>query len=282
VGRRARSSLPRRHTSRGRCEAPPSARAAPDRGAAADRRGAAAGDHRRGCLSAPAQAEAGWPGDGNPHRAGGSGLRARRHGAARRRDACDYYPDNYAHPVAERPGDGRSAGQGKDLSEHSDFEAAIAIYQNLAQRAPNDPRPQAGWAWVSILDYDFEQAEVHAQKAFDLDPNSLDAVLALARTLVEKGEKARALATAQQAVALGSNNSSAHAVLAEALRLNERYPEAVDEADRALVLDNNNADAHRARGWLYYLSSRTWARPTASSRSPQPADRAVDAASRVW
>ncbi len=143
--------------------------------------------------------------------------------------------------------------QAKGLAMQSDFEAAVAIYQDLAQRAPDDPRPQTGLAWASILDYETDQAELHAQKAFDLDPNNAEAVVALARALVDKGEKARALAVAQQAVALGSNNASARAVLAEALRLNERYPEAVDEADRALVLDNNNADAHRARGWLYYL-----------------------------
>jgi TolB protein len=143
--------------------------------------------------------------------------------------------------------------QAKDLALQSDFEAAVAIYQDLAQRAPDDPRPQIGWAWASILDYEPDQAELHAQKAFDLDPNNVEAVVALARALIDKGEKARALAVAQQAVALGSNNPPAHTVLAEALRLNERYPEAVDEADRALVLDSNNADAHRARGWLYYL-----------------------------
>ncbi len=143
--------------------------------------------------------------------------------------------------------------QAKDLAVQSDFEAAVAIYQDLAQRAPDDPRPQIGWAWASILDYEPDQAELHAQKAFDLDPNNVDAVVALARALVDQGVKARALAVAQQAVALGSGNASARAVLAEALRLNERYPEAVDEADRALVLDNNSADAHRIRGWLYYL-----------------------------
>jgi len=142
--------------------------------------------------------------------------------------------------------------QAKNLVKQSDFEAAVAIYEDLARRAPDDPRPQIGWAWASILDYEPGQAEMHAQKAFDLDPNNTEAVIALARALVDKGEKARALAVAQQAVALGSNNSSARTVLAEALRLNGRYPEAVDEADRALVLDNNNADAHRIRGWLYY------------------------------
>ena len=143
-------------------------------------------------------------------------------------------------------------GQAKGLAVESKFEAAVAIYEDLARRAPDDPRPQVGWAWASILDYDPDQAELHAQKAFDLNPNNVDVVVALARALVEKGEKARALALAQQAVALGANNASAHTVLAEALRLNERYAEAVEEADRALVLDNNSADAHRARGMLYY------------------------------
>ncbi len=146
--------------------------------------------------------------------------------------------------------------QAKGLALKSNFEAAATIYEDLVKRAPNDPRPQIGWAWASIWDHEPEQAELHAQKAFDLNPNNVEAVVALARALIDKGEKARALAVAQQAVAIGSSNASARTVLAEALRLNERYAEAVDEADRALVLDNNNADAHRARGWLYYLADQ--------------------------
>jgi TolB protein len=141
--------------------------------------------------------------------------------------------------------------QAEDFARRSKFEEAIAIYQDLAGRAPGDPRPEAGWAWALILDDQPDQALAHALRAAELGPTNVQAAVALARSYVELDDKPEALAHAQEAVKYDPNDAAARAVLAEALRINEKYQEAVDQADLALVQDINNADAHRARAWLY-------------------------------
>ncbi len=152
---------------------------------------------------------------------------------------------------AEELNDRLSAAQ--VLNRRSKFEDAIAIYQDLAARAPSDPRPEIGWAWALIYDDQPGLALPHAQKASDLAPSDTNAAVVLARALVDQGNRGESLAHAQRAAKLGPAEAAAHTVLAEALSLNERYGEAVDHADLALVQDINNADAHRARAWLYYL-----------------------------
>jgi Tol biopolymer transport system component/Flp pilus assembly protein TadD len=142
--------------------------------------------------------------------------------------------------------------QGDALTRRSKFEDAIAIYEDLVTRAPDDARPEIGWAWALVLDEHSTDALAHAQHAVELDPLSSAAAAVLARVYVELEDKTQALTWAQKAVELGAADAEAHAVLAEAYLLNGEMQQAVDEADLALVQDINNADAHRIRGWLYY------------------------------
>lgn len=142
------------------------------------------------------------------------------------------------------------------LALRSKTEQAVAIYEELAGRAPTDAGPEIGWAWALILDNEPGQALPHAQQAVTLAPDSVEAAVVLARAHADLGNKTEALAQAQLAVKLGTNVAAAHAVLAEALQINQLYAEAADQADLALVQDINNADAHRARGWLYYLTDQ--------------------------
>jgi TolB protein len=142
--------------------------------------------------------------------------------------------------------------QAETNARRSRFEEAIAIYQDAALQAPDDARPEVGWAWTLIWDDEAEEALPHAQRAVDLDPNSADAAAILARTHIELGDEDKALAEAQRAVELDGGNATAHAVLAEAYAINGQPEGAVDEADLALVQDINLAEAHRIRGWLYH------------------------------
>jgi tetratricopeptide (TPR) repeat protein/pSer/pThr/pTyr-binding forkhead associated (FHA) protein len=143
--------------------------------------------------------------------------------------------------------------QAAALARRSKFEEAMVVYDDLAQRAPEDARPEIGRAWVLILDDQATQALDHAQRAVELDPTSSATAAVLARAYIEAGEEAQALAVAQEAVQLDAGSAEAHAVLAEAYMVNGQLQEAVDEADLALVQDINNADAHRIRGWLYHV-----------------------------
>jgi pSer/pThr/pTyr-binding forkhead associated (FHA) protein/tetratricopeptide (TPR) repeat protein len=141
--------------------------------------------------------------------------------------------------------------QAEALTRRSKFEEAVAVYEELARRAPEDARVEVGWAWALILDDEGEEALVHARRAAELDPESADAAAVLARAYVETGDRDEALAAAQEAVELDSGSAQARAALAEAYRINDQTQEAVDEADLALVQDSQNANAHRVRGWLY-------------------------------
>jgi TolB protein len=143
--------------------------------------------------------------------------------------------------------------QAEALNRRSKFEDAIAIYENLAERVPDDARPEIGWAWTLILDDEAGEALPHAKKAAELDPTSSEAAAVLGRAHVDLEDEAEALTWAQKAVELDPGSAQAHAVLAEANMLDGQTQEAVDEADLALVQDINNADAHRIRGWLYQI-----------------------------
>ncbi len=150
--------------------------------------------------------------------------------------------------------------QAEALARRSKFEEAIAIYEELVRQAPDDPRPEAGWAWALILDDEAKEALPHAQRAVELDPESSEAAAALGRAYAALGEVDEALAAGQQAVALGPSSALAHSVLAEAYMLDGQMQQAVYEADLALVQNINNANAHRIRGWLYHLADNDMGR----------------------
>ncbi len=142
--------------------------------------------------------------------------------------------------------------QAEALTRRSKFEEATTIYEDLSSRAPDDARPEIGWAWALILDDEAGQALPHAQRAVELDPTSAEAAAVLGRANADLNDKAQAIRWGETAVELGPGRAEAHTVLAEAYLLNGQTQEAVDEADLALVQDINYADAHRIRGWLYY------------------------------
>ena len=146
------------------------------------------------------------------------------------------------------------------LARRSNFEDAISAYEDLAQQAPDDARPEIGWAWALIWDDEAGEALDHALRAVELDPESADAAAVLARAYIETGDKEQALDEAQRAVELGSGNATANAVLAEAYAVNGRSQDALEAADLALVQDINNAEAHRIRGWLYHTADNDMGR----------------------
>ncbi len=143
--------------------------------------------------------------------------------------------------------------QAEDLALHSKFEEAIAIYEDLASRAPSDSRPEAGWAYALVLDDESVEALPHAQLAVELDPTNAQANAVLGRVYAALGDGDQSRAWAQKAVDLDPGSAQALAVLAEAYLLAGEAQNAVDEADLALVQDISNADAHSIRGWLYYF-----------------------------
>jgi tetratricopeptide (TPR) repeat protein len=140
--------------------------------------------------------------------------------------------------------------QAEALTRRSKFEEAIAIYQDLSKRAPNNARPEIGWAWALLLDDSAGLALAHAQRAMELDSGSAAGAAVLSRAQFELGDDEAALANAQRAVQLDPSSAAARAVLAEAYWSNGQAEEALKAADLALALDAGHADAHRIRGLL--------------------------------
>jgi tetratricopeptide (TPR) repeat protein len=146
--------------------------------------------------------------------------------------------------------------QAAALGQQSQFEEALAIYEDLARRSPQESALEVGWAWALILDGQASEAVAHARRAVELEPTSPEAATALARASLEAGDLGRALAMAQSAVELDARSALpraalARAVLAEAYLAVGRIAEAVTEADVALAQDPGSAEAHRVRGWIY-------------------------------
>ncbi|RPI51392.1 MAG: tetratricopeptide repeat protein, partial [Chloroflexi bacterium] len=175
-------------------------------------------------------------------------------------------PAATAEPATSEPTGGEAQEtadlltQAEALTRRSKFEDAEAIYEELSTRAPEDARPEAGWAWALILDDRAEEALPHAERAVELDPEDAQAAAVLGRASLDLGDPAEGLLFAQKAVDLEPANGLALAVLAEAHMANGQMNEAVNNADLALVQDINNAEAHRVRGWLYHLASNDMGR----------------------
>jgi tetratricopeptide (TPR) repeat protein len=143
--------------------------------------------------------------------------------------------------------------EAESLALQSRFEDATAIYEALSRQAPQDARPEIGWAWALILDGLPDEALRHARQAVQLDPLRAETMAVWARAYVDLGERAAALETARNAVQLDAQSASARAVLAEAYLLDGQVEEAVEQAELALALDPTHGEAHRIRGWLYDL-----------------------------
>jgi tetratricopeptide (TPR) repeat protein len=137
------------------------------------------------------------------------------------------------------------------LGLQSDFEGAIAIYQDLVESLPGDARPEIQWAWALLFDDLPDQALDHARRAMELDPGSAEAAAIAARAYAKVGDPIQALKAALQAVHLDAESSTAHAALAEAYLVNGQLAGAVEHAEMALTYDRANAEAHRIRGLLY-------------------------------
>jgi TolB protein len=137
------------------------------------------------------------------------------------------------------------------MTDRSEFKEAIALYQEMANQAPEDVRPQIGWAWALLLDGQARQALTHALHAVELDPVDAEAMAVLARAYAESGDLAHALGMAQNAVQIDPSSASAHTALAQSYLLQGQLQEAVQEAEQALSRGADNAEAHRIRAQLY-------------------------------
>ena len=142
--------------------------------------------------------------------------------------------------------------QAEAFVQQSQFEEAVAIYEEYLTGEPTSARAEAGWAEALLLDGEPAQALDHAERAAALAPNNARALAILALACERAGYHRRALVWAERAVELDRANALVQAVRAEVCLADDRLEDAVAAAELALELDARCAEAHRIRGWLYY------------------------------
>jgi len=117
----------------------------------------------------------------------------------------------------------------------------------------------------SFAENDLKSAEEIAQSAVEKDDKNVDALLALATTLAQKGsvtfseEKygSRAIELAEQVLALDPNNAEAYRIIGYAHEIQEQYDRAVSAYDKAIALDSDMALAYSQKGHALELSGDT-------------------------
>jgi tetratricopeptide (TPR) repeat protein len=131
------------------------------------------------------------------------------------------------------------------------WNAAAAIYAEIARAAPSLTAAQAGWARALIYANKPAEAIEHAQKAADLEPKSAELQALLALAFDWSGNSDRALTSARRATELDPNLADGWAYLAEAQTDKFRLKEASDALDRAAALGGrDNPEVLRVQAYL--------------------------------
>jgi tetratricopeptide (TPR) repeat protein len=154
-----------------------------------------------------------------------------------------------AAPVARPP-----AARLADADQHlaaGHWNAAAAIYADVARAAPDLAAAHAGWARALIYANKPADAIEHAQKAADLEPKSADYQAVLALAFDWSGNPDRALTSSRRATELDPRLAEGWAYIAEAQTDKFRLKEASDALDRANAAGGgDNPEVLRVQAYL--------------------------------
>jgi adenylate cyclase len=169
------------------------------------------------------------------------------------------------------------------LARTLNLELVQAVGRQIDQEHPLNPDAQdwimRGWALYNRTQVAASRIDARQdfEKALQLDPNSYDAKLGIAATLVvdlsggfseqPQADEARAETLLGELLARDSNRSQLHQTIALLRRVQNRLPESRIEWERAIELDPNNAIAYGQLGvTLIYLGDPAAAIPLAEKR----------------
>jgi adenylate cyclase len=169
------------------------------------------------------------------------------------------------------------------LARTLNLELVQAVGRQIEQERSVNPDAQdlimRGWALYQRTQVPASrtQAKQDFEKALELDPNSYDAKLGIAASLVTdlsggfseqpEADEARAEKLLGELLARGSNRSQLHQTIALLRRVQNRLPESRIEWERAIELDPNNAIAYGQLGvTLIYLGDPAAAIPLEEKR----------------
>jgi Tfp pilus assembly protein PilF len=101
-----------------------------------------------------------------------------------------------------------------------------------------------------------EEAVLHYQRALEINPNDLGALVNFGSALLDAGRTEEAATQFQRALKIDPDNLAAHLNRALAMRQLDRFDEAVAHYEKALKIQPNNADAHVNLGAVLVLQGK--------------------------
>ena len=156
-------------------------------------------------------------------------------------------------PDEATPRDLMRAGRAaRALGEHR---LANDDLRDAAARLPEDPAINTAWGELFFEKYNRDEAMRCFQAALHRDPQSVEALLGLARATAA-GDLAGALAAVRRALEVNPSSADAHVLMASLL-LDAGYEDAAREAvRRALAINVRNLEAHAILAAIAYLDNR--------------------------
>jgi len=134
------------------------------------------------------------------------------------------------------------ANAAEALREHR-VAAARSFLAELHHLAPGDPDVNYVFGVCASQSGDWESANKYWQKAIDIDPRHVGALMELGRIALRENRAGEAAAYFRRAIDAQPGSWPPHAMMAQALTMQGQYSGAVDEADRALGLGSGYATA---------------------------------------
>lgn len=139
----------------------------------------------------------------------------------------------------------RSLGDMHGPQSSQVLQSAIAEYETIAKLKPNDIEPRLLLGQLYALNQDSAKAEAEFKAAQNLDANSEEVVLNMARLYSEEGDNTRA-AQAIAAIPVQDRTVRMELALGSSYEQLKRYKDAAAAYHRAVDLDPDNADAQKA------------------------------------
>lgn len=145
-----------------------------------------------------------------------------------------------------------------------EYRSCVEHFQRAIQRAPNWADAQAGLATCyTTLSWDYPpkdvlpQARVAAQRALELEPNHVEADVALGSvSLFYDWNWEAARQSARRALASSPNSASAHFLYANYSAFVGSFEEAIHEARQAVQLDPASLLMNRGLAFVYLIARR--------------------------
>jgi tetratricopeptide (TPR) repeat protein len=135
---------------------------------------------------------------------------------------------------------------------------AINSYERALELEPSNVQAMIPLARLLALEGETSEAVVVAQRATQLAPDSAAAWAVLGMAQDWDGAVGQAIESCSRAVELDPNHAEAHAYLAEAYADAVRWEDAINAGQTAIRLDEQSVDAHRNYGYVLESQGNYW------------------------